>query len=90
MFKVFFKWVLSWFVGPTMDRREEEVTHKTYEDDIIMEVTFTHPKYPLGTVKRIVEEPQPSKVVPKVTSEDIRSWLNAVREYDSVRSSLIT
>lgn len=51
-------------------------------EEVITEVNYLYPTEPLPAVR--ITEPRRKK--PKVTAEDIRAWLRAVKEYDTVRA----
>ena len=77
-----FKWIKSLFGSKV----ENVAAKKVDRPEIIGKVTYTHPKNPYPTPRRVVE---PVKKAPRITADDIRSWMSAVREYDSVRSIFI-
>lgn len=75
-----FKWVKSLFGRKVNEVVVEEVVY----EDINVEVTYMHPKHSLPPVRKA--EPVKPKPTPRVTADDIRSWVKSVREYDSIRS----
>ena len=77
-----FKWIKSLF-----SRKVDEVVEKEVNvvyDELEVHVTYTHPTKPFRPARKPAQKPK----APKVSAEDIRSWINAVREYDSLSSAL--
>lgn len=72
------KWLKSLFSREV----KEVVKENSFPSEIIGNVTYTHPKHPLPPARTV----EPPKKSPKVTANDIRSWIKSVREYDNVRT----